>query len=313
MRNAVAAVLGATLLVAGPALAFPTKDLTYVIPFNAGGESDVTARLQEPKFRELTGKGFVIQYKTGAGGATAWSQANALPGDGHTVIGINLPHIILQPLGGNVGYKTEDLAVINVFQLTPHALIVAEDSPIKTVEDFVAEAKKRPGAVTVAGTGTNSANHVAQQVFDQAAGIKTTYVPFTGTAATTTAILGKQVTAQWGFPTVAVEQKGKLRMLAVAMDQRHAAFPNVPTFKERGIPLVDGAYRGIAVAKSTPEAERKALSDLFVKINTDPGFRKKMEEGGYVLIDVAYPDIAAFMAGKAKDYAGAAKLLGMIK
>ncbi len=288
-----------------PALAFPDRDVTYVIPFNPGGESDVTARLQEPIFKALTGRGFVIQYRVGAGGATAWSQLNGLPGDGHTIMGINLPHLFLQPMTGKAGYRTDDITVVYVFQFTPHALVVTEDSPIKGLDDFVAAAKKAPGAITVAGTGTHSANQVAQQTFDQAAGIRTTYVSFTGTAAATTALLRKQVNAQWGFTTVGVE----MRLLGVAMEKRHPLFPDVPTFREKGIDLVDGAYRGAAVPKSTPEALRRQLSDLFAKINRDPGFQAKMREGGYVTVDIGYDDMPAFMANLGKKYREVWRLL----
>jgi tripartite-type tricarboxylate transporter receptor subunit TctC len=297
----------------GAADAFPNKDITYVIPFNAGGESDVTARLQEAPFKKLSGHGFVIQYKVGAGGATAWSQLNTMQADGHTVMGINLPHLFLQPMEGRVAYKTEDITVINVFQLTPHALIVPGDSPIKTVEDYIAEAKKTPGAITVAGTGSNSANQVAHRTFDKAAGITTTYVPFTGTAATTAALLGKQVRAQWGFTTVAVEQGKNVRMLAVAMEQRHPLFPDVPTFKEKGINLVGGAHRGVAVPKGTSEAAREKLSSLFSQVNEDPAFKKKMEESGYVLVNVGYKEMKPFMDRLGKEYAEIGRLLGLVK
>nr|PZN83539.1 MAG: C4-dicarboxylate ABC transporter substrate-binding protein [Pseudomonadota bacterium] len=309
-----AAIAAAGALVSSAFAAdWPTKDVTYIIPFNAGGESDVTARLQEPKFKELTGHGFVIQYKPGAGGAMAWSQLNSLPGDGYTIMGFNLPHLFLQPMTGKVGYKTEDITIVSVFQLTPHALIVHADSPIKTLEDYIEEAKKAPGAITVAGTGTHSANQVAQVTFDKAVGIKTTYVPFTGTAATTAALLGKQVKAQWAFTTVGVEQKDKVRLLAVAMEERHPLFPDVPTFKEKGINLVGGAYRGIAVPKGVPEETRKQISDIFMKINQDPAFVAKMQEGGYVLVNIGYEQAPEFMAKLGKEFVEIGKDLGLIQ
>src|SRR3546814_19742207 len=87
--------------------------------------------------------------------------------DGYTIMGFNLPHLFLQPMTGKVGYETDDITVVNVFQLTPHALVVHADSPIKTLEDYIAAAKEATGAITVAGTGTYSANPVAQTTFDQ--------------------------------------------------------------------------------------------------------------------------------------------------
>lgn len=316
MTNWVAAAAAIALAsgVAAPgARAFPDRDITYVIPFNPGGESDVTARLQEPVFKRLTGHGFVIQYKTGGGGAAAWAQLNGMPADGGTIMGINTPHIFLQPMSGKAGYKTEDVTPVYVFQLTPHALIVGEASPIKSLEDFIQAAKAKPGAVTVAGTGTHSANQVAQQTFDQATGIRTTYVPFTGTGATITALLGNQVAALWNFTTIGVEQKGKVRMLAVAMEERHPQFPDVPTFREKGIDLVDGAMRGVAVPRGTPEEARRQLSDVFAKINADKEFRQRMVDGGYVPLDVSYAQVPAFMANQTKRYGEVGRLLGLVK
>lgn len=305
--------LGAALGSSSAMAEYPEKDVTYIIPFNAGGESDVTARLQEPGFKELTGKGFTFQYRAGAGGATAWSQLNQLPADGYTIMGFNLPHLFLQPMSGNVGYATKDIDIVYIFQLTPHALIVPAGSPIKTLEDYVERAKKAPGSITVAGVGTNSAPNVAQQIFDSGAGIKTTYVPFTGTAASTAALLGNQVQAQWAFITVGVEQKDNVRLLAVALDERHPLFPDVPTFKEKGIDLVDGARRGVAVPKGTPEEIKQKLSDAFAKINQDPKFQKIMADGGYVLVDVPYKQVPEHMDRLGQQYQHAGRLLGLVK
>src|SRR3546814_2366074 len=184
--------------------------------------------------------------------------------DGYTIMGFNLPHLFLQPMTGKVGYETDDITVVNDVQLTPHALVVHADSPIKTLEVYMAAAKEAPGAITRAGTGTYSANQVAQTTFDKAVGIKTTYIPFTGTSATTAALLGKQVKAQWSFTTVGVEQEENVRMLAVAMEERHPLFPDVPTFKEKGIDLVGGAYRGVAVPADVPEDMRRQIPEVFV-------------------------------------------------
>lgn len=315
--RALAAALGMIAAVAAggaaPALAWPEGDVTYVIPFNAGGESDVTARLQEPPFREITGEGFVIQYLVGAGGATAWTQLNSMQADGSTIMGVNLPHLWLQPMQGKVGYETGDIGIVRLFQLTPFALVVPGDSPIQSLEQFIEEARKAPGAITVAGTGTHSATHVAHAFFDQAADIKTTYIPFTGTAATTAALLGNQVRAQWAYPTVAVEQQDAVRMLAVAMEERHPLFPDVPTFKEKGFDFVDGAYRGIAMPEGTPEEIRREASEIFGRINQQEEFARQMREGGYVLIDVGIDDVDAFMAEGGEKYREIGRLLGLVK
>ena len=314
MKKAVSALVSALALVAvGAMAAYPEKTINYIIAFGPGGESDISARLQEPFFKKLTGQAVAIQYKPGAGGATAWSQINSTPGDGYTIIGTNLPHIVLQPLQKDVGYKTDELANVYWFHYTPDAVVVPADSPHKSIKDLVAAAKKSPGALTFSGSGTNSANHLAQQRFDKLAGIKTTYVPFKGTGASNTALLGKQVSGAWSYSTVSVQLGGQVRCLGVAMEKRHPSLPDCPTLKESGYDLVSGAYRGIAVPKATPKAVQKQLSDLIGRINKDPEFIKKMEEKGFAMIDVSLDNMGEFMAARKKEYEAIAREMGIVK
>lgn len=308
-----AALAGMSLVAIAAVAAYPEKTINYIIAFGPGGESDVSARLQEPFFKKLTGQSAAIQYKAGAGGATAWSQINSAPGDGHTIIGTNLPHIVLQPLQKDVGYKTDELANVYWFHYTPDAIIVPADSPYKSVKDLVAAAKKAPGTVTFSGSGTNSANHLAQRRFDKLAGIKTTYVPFKGTGASNTALLGKQVSGSWSYSTVGLQLGKQVRCLAVAMEKRHPALSDCPTMKESGYDLVSGAYRGIAVPNTTPKAIQKQLSDLIGKINKDPAFIKQMEDKGFAMIDVPLEKMAGFMAERKKEYGAIAREMGITR
>ncbi len=298
---------------AGGAAAFPDKPVTYYIPFGPGGESDITARLQQPFFKAKFGQDFVVTYKPGGGGAVGWSQLNKMKGDGYTIMGTNLPHIVLQPLQKDVGYTTDGVTNVYMFHYTPDAIVVKEDSEFKTLQELIDYAKANPGKVTFGGSGKGSANHLAQVRFDEMAGIKTTYVAFKGTGAAVTAILGGQVTGEWGYTTVP-RQYEKTRMLAVAMDERHPAFPDVPTFKELGFDLVGGAYRGIAVPDSTPEEIRVKLADMIEEINKDPEFVKKMLDGGFAILNVKYGKAMDEYMAKAKAiYAKAAKDAGIIK
>src|SRR4030042_6328669 len=139
---------------------YPSKRLTYVICFNPGGESDITARIQEAALKKHFKQDVVITYKIGGGGALGWSELVQGKPDGYTIAGHNLPHTALQPLEmGNAGYKTLDLKNIYMFESTPNLLLVRSDSPYKTLKDFVEYAKKNPpGVVTVGGRGTWTAN-----------------------------------------------------------------------------------------------------------------------------------------------------------
>ena len=301
------------LALASVAAAYPDKPVQYIIPFAAGGESDIAARLQAQAFSAKYRLEMIVINKPGAGGALAWTQMNNMPADGHTIVGVNLPHIVLQPLEPNTPYKTEEITPVYFFHYTPDAVIVAADSPFKTFADLVRAAKENPGAVTMAGSGTNSANHVAAVRLDRELGVKTTYVPYKGTGDMIASILGGHVSAAMSYSTLAIQQKGKMRMLAVATEKRLPQFPDVPTFRELGFNWVDGAYRGIGVPKSTPVAVRKQVSDMMEGLNRDPEMRKKMFEGGFEVTDISYEMMPAFMKERTLEYLNSAKTLGLVK
>lgn len=304
----------AALAAAGPAPAqseFPTQPMTYIIPFDAGGESDISARFQQGVWEEVTGQPVVIQYQPGAGGAQAWSQLNQIEGDGYTIMGINLPHTVLQPMEGSVGYETDDLTPVHYFHYTPDAIFVPSDSEFETLEELVTYAQENPGLVTFAGSGSNSSNNLAQAKFDDEAGIVTTYVPFSGTGPSITAVLGGQTTAGFNYATSGVNQGEGLRMLAVASEERLPAFPDVPTFTELGYDIVGGAYRGVAVPDSTPEELRQRISDIVQQINENPTFVEQMESGGFVLTDITYDQMDAFLEEMKAEYAEGAEALGI--
>ncbi len=305
----IAALAAATLVLA----AYPEKPVQYIIPFAPGGESDIAARLQAQVFSAKYKQEMVVVNKAGAGGALVWSQLNSLPGDGYTIAGVNLPHIVLQPLEPETQYKTEDIVPVYFFHYTPDALIVAETSPFKTFADLVAAARAKPEGVTLAGSGTNSANQLAQVRLDREQKIKTTYVPFKGTGDLVSSVLGGHVSAAMSYSTLAIQQKGKMRMLAVATEKRLPQFPDVPTFKELGMNWVDGAYRGIAVPKSTPPAVRRQVSDMMDAINKDPDLRRRMVEGGFEVTDIPLEAIPAFVAERSREYLNSAKALGLGK
>ena len=264
------ALLGATAsLAAGTAQAeYPEKTIQYIIPFTPGGESDFVARMQSEVFRKKYNQSMVVQNRPGAGGGLVWAQLNSLPADGYTIAGVNLPHVVLQPLEGNVQYKTEDLTPVYFYHYTADAIVVPLSSPIKSFQDLIATAKARPGALNLAGSGSFSANHMAHERLNKLAGIKSTYVPFKGTGDLLASVLGGHVDGAMTYLPFAIQQKSQTRLLVVASEKRHPQFPDVPTFKELGFNWVDGAYRGIAVPKLVSvklQPMPKMTSDCFRK------------------------------------------------
>ena len=308
------ALLAATLVaVADSAFAFPDKPIQYIIPFAPGGESDLTARLQAQVFAAKYKQQMIVVNRPGAGGALIWGQLNNMPADGYTISGINLPHIVLQPLEGNVQYKTEDMTPVYFFQYTADAIVVPATSPFKTYQDLVKTAKENPEKVTLAGSATFSANHMATERLSKLAGVKITYVPFKGTGDLVASVAGGHVSGAMSYLPFAIQQKGKMRMLAVATERRHPVFPDTPTFRELGFNWVDGAYRGVAVPKSTPRDIQKRLSDIMYDINQDPAMRKQLTDGGFDLIDITLEKMPAFLAEKSRAYIEDAKAAGLLK
>lgn len=307
-RRTFSLAIGAAAL-ASPSLVraagFPNRTLTYVIPFNPGGESDVTARLQQPFMEKLAGQSVVITSKPGAGGATAWAQLNGLENDGHTIMNTIVPHTVLQPAMKDVGYQTDDINNVFFFHYTPDAIVVKADSPYKTLNDLIEDATANPGRVTFGGSGTNTANHLASEIFKDMTGTNVTYVPFKGSAPAMTAVLGGQIAAGMSYTTQSVKAGAQVRTLAVATDARVAALPDVPTFKELGFDHVGGAYRGVAVPAGTPLEAKQSLSDILGQINADPAFQKQMSDAGYSVIDVPLAEVPSFIEERKAAYAPA--------
>ncbi len=314
MRKILAALCVATLSPLVLAQACPEKNVLYWQAFPPGGESDLSARHQQVVLKKKCPNiDTIIQYKAGAGGGLMWSQMNTLPPDGLNIVGVNLPHIVFQPIEGQVAYKTDDVTPVFWFHYTPDALVVPDQSPIKTFADFVKAAKADPGKLSLGGSGLNSANHAAHERLNSSFGVKTTYIPFKGTGDMTTSVLGAQVDGAMTYTAFAINNKGKVRALAVAMDKRHPLLPDVPTFKELGIDWVDGAYRGIGVPKGTPPDVRKRVADLWLALNTDPEMKALADKSGFELINVGTDQMDAFMKDKIKIYTQGAQSLGLGK
>jgi tripartite-type tricarboxylate transporter receptor subunit TctC len=294
---------------------YPSKPLTYIICFNPAGESDITARFQEQPLKKLLGQDVIITYKIGGGGSVGWSELVHSKPDGYTIAGHNLPHIILQPLErGNAGYKTLDLKNIYIFESTPDLLVVRQDSPFKTLKDFVDYAKKNPpGIVTVGGSGSSTANDLGTTMLNKAAGIKLTYIPFGGTGSAVPALLGGHVTALMTYSTMGVQYAGKFRPLAIASEERMAVLKDVPTFKELGYDVVEGAYRGVAAPPGTPDEIVKYLANVFEKVMKDPEVQKKMDQNGFKTEYMGPEASLALVKKKMVEYEAIMKELGRLK
>jgi tripartite-type tricarboxylate transporter receptor subunit TctC len=190
---------------------------------------------------------------------------------------------------------------------------VPEQSAIKTFADFIKAAQASPGKLSLAGSGLNSANHAAHERLNVLFKVQTIYVPFKGTGDMAASVMGAQVDGAMSYIPFVINNKTRVRALAVAMDKRHPLLPDVPTFKELGVDWVDGAYRGIGMPASTPLEARKRISNQWAALNSDPEMVALAAKNGFELVNVGVEKMDAFMAEKTKLYTESAKRLDFNK
>ncbi len=282
------ALISLTILALCPIFAFAASDfpkgpITYIIPFNPGGQSDVEARMQQPYLEKALGVPIVVNYMPGAGGALAWTKFSQMKPDGYNVCGINIPHIVLQPLGQkDVAFKTEDLKPLALFESTPIGLAVKKESKINSIKDFIDFAKANPGKVTVGMSGKLSGHHMASLLFEKMNGIKLTQVTFTGAAPQVTALLGGHVEAIWGNSSDLVSFTTQMKILAIGTEKRMETLPDVPTFQELGMKFYPRIDRGVAVPKATPADITAKLEKAFLDTVNQEDYKSKIIKAGFV-------------------------------
>jgi len=289
---------------------YPTRQITYMICFDPGGQSDREARRQQPYLDKILGQKILIDYKVGGGGALGWRELAKSKPDGYTIAGFNIPHIILQPLQQEVGYKTDQIVPVAIFQRTPLALTVLNTSPYKTYQEFIDYAKKNPGALTIGGSATFSGFHMATLRLEKLAAVKVTYIPFTGTAPQITAFLGGHVAAIFGASDDLTRYKDKVRVLAFATDKRFPEFPDAPTLKEVGTDMVEAVDRGVAVPPKTPDYIIKKLEAAFLEISKNPDIQADMRKQGFVPVAMGHEESKAYIEKMTAIYK---ELIGGIK
>jgi len=294
---------------------YPTRNITYVIPFNPGGQSDITAQYQKEDLHKALGVNVIIKYMPGAGGAVAWSSLIKSKPDGYTICGNNIPHIIIQPIvRDNAGYQTEQLEPVYMFQTTPIGLAVLKDSKFKTLDEFISYAKEHPGEITIGGSGTHSGHHLALLQLQKLTHARFTYIPSTGAAPSVANFLGGHNMALFANSNDLVQHKDKIIVLAMGTEKRFMPhLPDVPTFKELGVDMTAGIDRGVCVPPGTPKTVIKTLEDVFDKVCTGDTFVSKMEELGFLIQSLKSDEFKKYIGNKKKEITETLKELGEIQ
>lgn len=292
---------------------FPQRPISYVIPFNPGGQSDVTATYQKPYLEEALGVSVTIRHQPGAGGALAWANLVNADADGYTLSGNNLPHIVIQPLvRDDAGYETDDLKPLYLFQTTPIGVAVAPDSPFDTLQDMVDYAADHPGELTVTGSGTHTGHHLAILQLQHLTGTEFTYIPATGAAPSVANFLGGHSQVIMANSNDLVAHAGEMKILAIGTTERFAQLPEVPTFIEAGVDMTAGIDRGVCLPPDTPDEVVAVLEAAFDAVSRDPEFRAQMDELGFVTHTIGADEFAAYIDRKKTEIETVLRELGEI-
>ena len=244
-RRVIIAALLATVPAQGadaqqkPADSYPLRPIRLIIPYSPGGASDNICRLLMPRISEALGQTIVIDNRPGAGGVIGRDLAAKATPDGYTLLASDAPHIMNPLFNPKLPYDAiRDFTPISATATSPMVLAVLASFPAKSIKDIVALAKAQPGKLNFGSGGTGVITHLTGELFKIAAGINIVHVPYKSIAPAITDLLGGQI--QIAFPSPATVsgqvQAGRLRLLAVAAVKRTAAYPDVPTFEESGVP-----------------------------------------------------------------------------
>jgi tripartite-type tricarboxylate transporter receptor subunit TctC len=280
---------------------FPKGQITYMNPFNPGGEVDIAARAMQPYLEKSMGVPFVIQYFPAAGGALCWSKLAAAKPDGYTIGGFSIPHIILQPqFMKDVAFKTDDFVILNIVEYTPIGLAVKKDFKANTLKEFIDYAKANPGKVSVGGVGKFTGHHFATLQFMQLTGTKLNYATYTGTAPVQTAIMGGHIDAAMSNSTMMVTTRDQIKVLAMGAPERMSQLADVPTFKELGYEMYPRIARGVMAPKALPQAIQKYLEKVLIETTSNPEFRAKMVQAGFVPQGLGIADSHKYLDAEGK-------------
>ena len=264
---------------------YPNRPVKFIIPFPPGGGLDHTARTIQPKLQEVLGQPIVIENKAGAGGIVGAEFAKNQPADGYTIFLGNTGTMGLYPaVYAKLPYDAlKDFAPAGQLISTTLVAVTNANVPASTLAEFIAYVKRNPGKVSYASGGSGAITHLAGEMLKSQAGIDMLHVPYKGSAPAVTDLIGGQVQLLIDVAAVSLQhvKAGKLKALAVTSAKRNAAFPELPTFDEAGLPVFQATgWQGILVPTGAPREVINKLADAIQKTMADPGVREKFQAVG---------------------------------
>jgi tripartite-type tricarboxylate transporter receptor subunit TctC len=285
-RRVLAAVALAATFAAGPAFAqaWPSKPISLIVPFPAGGTTDVLARALADKLQQSLGQPVIVESKPGAGATLGADYVAKARPDGYTLLVGAVHHTIATSVYRKLPYDFQkSFAPVTTIALVPNVLVVNAANPAKSVAELVAQAKAQPGKLNYGSNGNGTAQHLIGTQFENVTGTDIVHIPYKGSGPLVTDLLGNQVTMSFDTVTPVLPhiKAGKLRALAVTTAKRASALPDVPTLEEAGVKgIAIGTWFGLLAPAATPKEIVARLNAEAVKVIHSPEFRKRMEEIG---------------------------------
>lgn len=315
----VAAFVVALALPAAAQEAWPAKPITLVVPFPPGGVADIVARpVAEAMGRHLNVP-VVVENKAGAGGGIGMAHAARAKPDGYTLL-LALSSISILPEADKVTgrasmYQLNQLVPIARFTADPTVLAVRADSPWRTLSEFVADARKRPGAISYGSSGNYGTMHMPMEMFAASASIKLLHVPYTGAGPAVVALLGGNVEALSTGPSTVIQhvKAGKVRVLAEWGDKRLAAWPEIPTLTESGYPVQFFQWTGLFAPAGTPEPVLTKLREAAKATAADAKFAAAMAAVETPIQYLDAPDMQKFWDADAAKLGEAVRRVGKLE
>ncbi|WP_454673278.1 tripartite tricarboxylate transporter substrate binding protein [Achromobacter pestifer] len=317
-RNWVCALACAAALFTGAAHAdsYPSKPVTMVVPYPAGGATDVVARAVAEKLTQSWGQTVIVENRAGAGTTIGASAVARAQGDGYTLFMTTSAHTISGHLYTKLNYDpVKDFAPITLVTKVPLVLVVNPSVPAKTLQEFLAYLKQNGGSVNFASPGNGTAQHLSGELFKIATQSGITHVPYRGDAPAFTDLAGGQVQMMLATITSALPliESGKLRALAVANGKRVQALRDVPTFAEAGMPGFEAAtwFGLLAPASMKPEQAQRIYQDVS-KIVATSAMQARIEGLGGEVVNSTPQAFAAFMTQEQEKWGQAVKASGTV-
>jgi len=317
--GAVALTTAAAVLPAVGQDAYPSKPVTMVVPFPPGGVADTVGRPVAEAMARALGQPMVVENKGGAGGGIGMAQVAKARDDGYTVL-LSLSSIVVLPeadkvLKRNALYTLDQFKPVARFTADPTALVVRADSPWKTYQEFIDHVKSKPGSVTFGSSGSYGTMHVPMEQLKAATNTFMLHVPYTGAGPAVLALLGGQIDVLATGPASVMQhvRAGKLRVLAHWGEGRLAALPEVPSFKELGVPISYSQWSGLFVPAGTPDAVVSKLRQAAKAASEDARARQSLTGAGTSFMYQDTAEFEHFVQADAKAMAALVQRIGRVE